>query len=105
MTYLTLAEIKKHLNLDSQFTDDDTYVSALADAAEEVIIRYCDVLLCQLENENRELPRSLVQAMLLWIGTHYAIRESVSQASMSPVPTAFELLCDLWRDYTIKKDE
>lgn len=105
MTYLTLADVKKHLNLDSAFTADDAYVSALADAAEEVVSRYIDCPLTQLEDENRKLPRSLVQAMLLWIGNAYAIRESVTASTMSPVPHAFELLCDLWRDYTINKDE
>lgn len=105
MTYLSLEDVKKHLNLDSEFTDDDAYVSALADAAEEVVSKYIDYPLTQLEDENRVLPRSLVQAMLLWIGNAYAIRESVTASAMSPVPHAFELLCDLHRNYTINKDE
>ena len=62
MTYLSLEDVKKHLNLDEEFTADDTYISALADAAEELVSKYIDYPLT-------------------------------------------ELLCDVWRDYTIKKDE
>lgn len=105
MKYLTLAYLKHHLNVDPQFTADDNYIESLGDAAEEVVSRYIDYPLSQLEDENRQLPKSIINAMCLWVGTAYAIRESVSGMSMSPVPTAFELLMDLWRDYTIKKDE
>ena len=103
--YLTLAEIKKHLNVDSDFTADDDYILALAEAAEEVVSKYIDYPLTQLEDEDRNLPKSLNQAMLLWIGSMYAVRESVSATSMIEVPLAFQLLIDLWKDYTIKKDE
>ena len=105
MTYLSLEEVKKHLNLDSEFTDDDAYVSALADAAEEATSIYIDVPLTQLEDENRQLPKGLIHAMYLLIGEWYALREAVSAVNVSTVPLAYEHLCDLYRNYTINKDE
>jgi hypothetical protein len=33
MDYLTLDEIKKHLNIDNWFTDDDSYLEGLAEVA------------------------------------------------------------------------
>lgn len=105
MGYITLEQIKKHCNVDLDFTDDDGYLEALAEASFEVVSKYIDCPLTQLEDENGALPKSLIHAMLLWIGQQYAVREAVSTASLSPVPTAFELLCDIWRDYTIYKDE
>ena len=87
MNYLTLAEIKKHLNLDTEFIDDDAYLTALADASEEVVSKYIDYPLSQLEDAEGNLPKALGFAMLLWIGTIYAVRESVSSVNMNTVPT------------------
>lgn len=103
--YIDLDVIKKHLNLDENFDADDLYLMGLRDAAEEVVAKYIDYPLSQLEDENGKLPASLNHAQLLLIGTWYALRESVSTASMIPIPHAFELLCDIWRDYKIDKSE
>lgn len=105
MAYLTLTEIKKHCNIDAAFTDDDTYLTALETAAEDVVSKYIDYPLSQLEDANGAIPSALKFAMLLWIGTIYAVRESVSAVNMTTVPHSLELLCDLYRDYTINKTE
>lgn len=104
MTYLTLAEIKKHLNIDSFFTDDDNYLTALATASEDVISKYIDFPLSNLEDNQHKLPEALKFAMLLWIGTIYSTRESISSINMSTVPHSMELLADLYRDYKINKE-
>lgn len=103
MAYLTLAEIKKHCNIDSSFTDDDTYLTALETAAEDVISQYIDYPLSQLEDVTGAIPNALKFAMLLWIGTIYAVRESISSMNMNTVPHSLELLCDLYRNYQINK--
>lgn len=105
MNYLTLEEIKKHLNLDSEFIDDDAYLTALAEASEDVVAKYIDYPLVQLEDDDGQLPKALKFAMLLWIGTIYSVRESVTAVNMSTVPHSLELLCDLYRDYTINKSK
>ena len=104
MQYLTLSEIHKHLNLDPQFTDDDNYLTALATASEDVVSRYIDYSLEKLEDNNHKIPEALKFSMLLWIGTIYAVRESVSTVNMSTVPHSLELLCDIYRNYTIDKE-
>lgn len=101
MKYLTLSEIHKHLNLDTEFTDDDEYLSALASASEDVISKYIDLPLSNLEDEHGSIPEALKFSMLLWIGTIYAVRESVSSVNMSTVPHSLELLADLYRDYKL----
>lgn len=101
MNYLTLAEIKKHLNIDSAFTDDDLYLTSLASASEDVVSKYIDFPLSNLEDDEHHLPDALKFAMMLWIGTIYAVRESVSSINMSTVPHSMELLCDLYRNYKI----
>ena len=105
MKYLTLADIHKHLNIDSQFTDDDSYLTALATASEDVIAKYIDYPLANLEDTNHNLPEALKFAMLLWIGTIYSVRESVSAVNMSTVPHSMELLMDLYRDYKLNSEK
>jgi uncharacterized phage protein (predicted DNA packaging) len=103
MEYLLLDEIKAHLHIDESFTDDDEYLESLATAAEDVVSKYIDYPLSQLEDSDGDIPRALKFAMLLWIGTIYSVRESVSSLNMTTVPNSLELLCDLYRSYTIEK--
>lgn len=105
MKYLNLEIIKNHLNLDQNFDADDFYLNALYDVAVEAVSKYIDSPLEQLEDEHGMLPSSVIHAMLLLIGTWYNIRESVSNASMQPVPHTVEFLCDLNRDYRVNKFE
>lgn len=105
MKYLTLAEIHKHLNIDNAFTDDDAYLTSLAEASEDVVEKYIDYPLSQLEDVEHKLPKTLTCAMLLWIGTIYSVRESVTAVNMSTVPHSMELIMDLYRDYKIDKTE
>lgn len=35
--YITLSEAKKHLQIDSSFTDDDAYITALIEVAEDSV--------------------------------------------------------------------
>ena len=105
MEYLQLDEIKKHCNIDSTFTDDDEYLESIADAAEEVVSKYIDFPLESLEDGNGDIPKALKFAMLLWIGTIYMQRESISSGGMATVPHSLELLCDLYRDYKLANEK
>lgn len=103
MTYLTLNDIKKHLNLDTAFTDDDAYLEALGTAAEEVVSRQIDEPLSLLEDDNHKIPQPLIFAALIWCATMYAVRESATTTSMTPVPHSFAMLCDMYRNYSYEK--
>lgn len=101
--YLTLTEIKKHLNIDSFFTDDDEYLEALSYVAEDAVEKYLDCELTDLLNDNGKLPSSVVHAMLLLIGNMYKYRESTTSAPINIIPHAFDLLCDLNRNFKYTK--
>lgn len=105
MEYLTLNEIHKHLNIDSAFTDDDEYLESLATASEDVVSKYIDYPLQQLEDADGDIPKALKFAMLLWIGTIYAVRESASSVNATVMPHSLEMLCDLYRDYKLTNEK
>lgn len=101
--YLELERIKKHLNLDTYFTEDDKYILYLAQVAEEVVQRHIDANLKDIAaKEGGILPPPLLHAMLLFIGDMYASRESVSYANAVEIPFSYEYLLSLYKDYSAK---
>lgn len=99
MTYLTLEQIKKHLNIDSYYTDDDSYLTSLADVVEMVVEKHIDNSLVSLQSEGGVLPPPLQHAMLLLIGNFYATRESIAFVTSSEIPLSYNYLLDLFKNY------
>lgn len=98
--FLELERIKKHLNIDDFFTDDDELLLFLADVAEKTVQRHIDSNLSTLASENGgELPSPLIHAMLLYIGNMYLSRESVSFSSATEVPFSYDYLLSLYKNY------
>ena len=97
--YLQLNQIKKHLNIDEDFKGDDEYILQLAQSAQEVVEVHIDRPLDSLTNEEGNLPSSLIQAMLLLVGTWYANRESVSFASTYVLPHSYDYIIALYKNY------
>lgn len=101
--YLDLDTIKKHLNIDSGFTDDDEYLEMLEGVAFDVIEKHIDHQLSTLVNEG-SLPKPLLQAALLYIGNLYQSRESIAFTNAIEIPFAYDYLLSLYKDYS-KREE
>jgi hypothetical protein len=100
MQYLKLDLIKKHLNMDESFHDDDSYLEALGDVVEEVTEKHIDVSLKKLTADNNgKIPTPLKQAMLLLLGTYYSNRENVAFASSAEIPLSYSYLLSLYQNY------
>lgn len=98
MNFLTLDSIKKHLNIDEYFHDDDAYLVDLGTVAELAVERHiCYSLITLAEKHGGKLPQPIIHAMLLMVGTFYQNRESVAFASSSPIPLAYEYLIALYQ--------
>lgn len=97
--YLQLYQLKKQLNIDESFHDDDEYLCDLAMVAQNAVQRHIDRDLSEYENEEGMLPMPLIQAMLLMVGTFYAKRESIAFAATTEVPLAYEYLLSLYKNY------
>lgn len=100
MNFLTIDQIKKHLNIDSYFHDDDQYLTDLGSVAELSVEKHIDYPLSAIAEKNEgELPTPIIQAMLLLIGTLYLNRESVSFGTAVPVPHTYDYLIALYQNY------
>ena len=100
MNYLDLDIIKQHLNLDASFTADDSLLEIYADASEKAIENYLDVPLHRIAADNDgELPKPLMAAILLMIGNLYLVRENISVANFTEVPNASKFILDPYISY------
>ena len=97
--FITLDRIKKHLNIDNYFEDDDEYLLYLESVAETVVEQHIDKNLSDLLDTNGELPTPLVHAMLLLIGNMYNNRESVTTGFALEVPLSYSYILDLYKNY------
>ena len=101
--YLTLNQIKKHLNIDEDFCEDDCYLISLGEVAERVVEKHIDVKLSDVVDEEGQLETPLLQAMLLFVGDLYANRESVAYTSVNDIPFSYDYILSLYKDYSSGK--
>lgn len=98
MTYLSLEEIKKQLNIDSSFIDDDQYLIDLGNVAEQMVSRHIDQDLSKLQIDSSTLPAPITHAMKLYISNLYMQRESISNVNMNKVPNSYEYLLATYKN-------
>lgn len=98
--YIDLLTAKRHLNIDSSFTDDDQYITDLIIVAEAVIEKHINDDLSELVSFNGDvLPSPLKQAMLLYIGHLYANREIATFSNVNKLPYTFDYLLSFYKNY------
>lgn len=77
MRYLTLTDIKRQLVIDADFTDDDQYLTALGETAEDIVEQQIDCSLEEIvESNNDVLPSPLKHAMKMLVEYFYDNRGS-----------------------------
>ncbi|MCQ2978732.1 MAG: head-tail connector protein [Clostridia bacterium] len=104
--FINLNETKKHLYVDSGFTEDDEYILGLIEVAEQVVEEHIDcklIDLCDLNEDGQvdltTLPAPLKHAMKLFVGNLYANRESIAFAQSHELPLSFKYLINLYKNY------
>lgn len=103
--FLNIEQIKKHLNIDAEYTDDDNYLSSLYNVAEKVVEKHTDINLEHIADVNGgELPSPLAQAMLLFIGEMYRNREINSFTSVNSIPYNFDYILSLYKNYSTENN-
>lgn len=96
--YLKLEQVKQHLNIDSDFKDDDQYLVHLISVSESAVSTHLNIALSELE-VGGELPPAIIQAMLLMVGTLYGNRESITYSSVMEIPLCYQYLINLYKNY------
>lgn len=98
---MTLNEVKKHLNIDESFTEDDNYITDLIKVAEDAVAKNENIALNNMI-EDGELPPSVKHSILLLVGNLYNNREATSYSVPSEVPYTYKYLINLNRNFTVR---
>lgn len=97
--YLDIDLVKKHLNIESGYTDDDELLLLYMEAAEDAVRVHVNEDLETIAEKNGGcLPTPLFQAMLLQVGNLYQNREIVG-TKVETVPFAYQYLINLYRNF------
>lgn len=105
MIYLKLYQIKRHLNIDERFQEDDEYLLELAEVAQAMVEKHLDTSLQEIAKDNGgTLPSPIVHAMKLLVAEYYGQREAISYTSVQVVPLAYDYLLAPYIDYKPKEN-
>jgi uncharacterized phage protein (predicted DNA packaging) len=97
--YLDIDLVKKHLNIESGYTDDDELLLLYMEAAEDAVRVHVNEDLETIAEKNGGcIPTPLFQAMLLQVGNLYQNREIVG-TKVETVPFAYQYLINLYRNF------
>lgn len=113
MYLVTLAEAKKHLNLETYFTEDDSYISVLIDVSflsirnrcnnltwtDNSAVTYGSIEFADYTISGTTIPLAIKWATLLMVGNLYANREPVSFGSPVAIPFTLEFLIAPYINY------
>lgn len=95
--YITLEEIKKHLNID--FSDDDAYLTDIVAVAQMSVEKAINSDLVSYEGEDGTLNPMLKHAIKILAGNFYANREPVSFATPNVIPYTLAYLIRPFKKY------
>ena len=98
MQYLTIEEVKQQCVIDSDFHDDDEFLTMIGDAAEDMTAQLLDCSLDELSAENGELPATIRHAMRILCDYFYSVNRGSSEDAPD-IPSAVTLMLKLYRNY------
>ena len=92
--------IKKHLNIDEDFSGDDLLLEFYMTSAKKIVEKHLNKPLATIKEENNGvLPKPLELCMLFLIANMYMQRESITSTSLTEVPQSYNYILDLYKCY------
>ncbi len=103
MAYVDLQLVKRHLNVESDFSEDDDYIQTLIAVADAMVAKELCVPVEELAtiDGGEDIPAPLKQAVLLSVGAYYAFREDITTVQSRPLEQGVKYLTQLYRDYSL----
>lgn len=86
MKWLTLQQIKHQLRIEPDFTQEDDILELYGESAEETILQWCNRTFDDIIEKYESVPKPIVHASLLLVGTSYQHREPTTSQNISIVP-------------------
>lgn len=86
---ITLEQVKQYLNIDLEYTDEDTLIITLLNMAEDAVKAYCNRPDWRFESDNdieTGVPPRVKQAVLMLVAELYSNRELNVQSTLKQSP-------------------
>ena len=99
MGFITLQELKRHLNVESDYIDDDGILQDLIEVTAIAIKNYLNNELSGYTETN--IPLTIKQASLLLAAHLYTNRQIISFANGVEIPYTFKFLLDPYKNFVI----
>jgi len=106
-TYTTVEELKKHLNIEADWTEDDAYLLELISVAEMAVSNYCNGGVQEASTvviddiTYTALPKAIKQACLFLAAHYYLNRQPIAFTSTSELPYTFQFLLAPYKNITV----
>lgn len=97
---ITITQLKRQLNIESTFTDDDAILQHFLDVAEQSVYNYCGTTGLTMYDDIT-MPISISQAVILLASHFYLNRNMVSFGQGTEIPYSFRFLLDPYRDLIV----
>lgn len=99
-TYVSLDEIKRQLNIDSElFEEDDQLLEQYIIAAQKAVELHIGYSLPEILNQYGQLDENVKLAIMLLVGNWYNNREATNELTQKSVPLAYEYLLQQIKSY------
>ena len=96
--YLTIDELKKQMNIDPDFNDDDEYLEMVGTAAEDITAALLDCPLDILIAQNGDLPATVRHAMRIFSDYYYSVFRGSTSEEIGLPEAALQML-KLYRNF------
>ena len=97
---VNINQLKRQLNIEEDFVDDDAILQHFLDVAEQSVNVYCGVT-GLTEYTELSIPISINQAVILLAAHFYLNRNMVSYSQGTEIPYGFRFLLDPYRDFIV----
>ena len=98
LQFLTIDEIKKQLNVDLEYHDDDEFLELVGESAEDMIAQLIDCPIEQVEAKFGEVPASIRHAARMLCDYMYSQQRGSSGESID-IPEAIFTILKLYRNF------
>ena len=98
LNYLTLDEIKKQLNVDIDFHEDDDFLILLGESVEDIVSNIIDTSLDELVAKYGDMPAGVRHAMRMLVDYTYS-QQRGSSAESNDIPDAIMTILKLYRTF------
>lgn len=107
MQYIDIYELKKQLNIEDTFTDDDDYLNQLCLVSSLAVYNYCNDGLTLYTGTTegysgvtlQSIPVTVKHATLLLASHFYLNRQPVAFISANEIPLGFKFLLDYYKNF------